>query len=66
MPIDSDNGVLRAILFDGDPSMGIKDGVEFRPVVKIRGVFWSGRGVSSAEVSSWEWSYSTNVHVDEC
>jgi len=66
MPIDSDNGALRSILFDGDPSVGMKDGVELRPVDKIRGVLWSGRGVFSAEVSSWEWSYSTNVRVDEC
>ena len=47
MPIDSDSGVLEDILFDGSPSVEMKDGIELRPVVKIRGVVWFGRGVSS-------------------
>lgn len=52
--MDSDSGVLRDILFVGSPSAGTKDGIALRPVDKIRGVVWLGRGVSSAEVSSWE------------
>ena len=52
----SDNEVLRRVLFGGNTSTGMDDGIELRPVVKIRGVVWLGRGVSSADVSSWEWS----------
>jgi hypothetical protein len=64
MPIDSDDsGGNRVILFEGSPSTG---SVELRPELKIRGVVWSGRGVSSAEVSSSGRSYSTNVRVDDC
>ena len=48
MPIDNDSGVLWDILFDGSPSAEMK----VEPAVKIRGVVWFGRGVSSWEVSS--------------
>lgn len=51
MPMDSDSGGIRVILSDGGSSKGIKDGVELWPTVEIRGVVWSGRGVSSAEGS---------------
>ena len=66
MPIDSDSGGIRVILSDGSPSTGMKADVELRSAVEIRGVDWSGRGVSSAEVSSWGWSYSTNLRVNGC
>lgn len=66
MPIDSDSGGIRDILSDGSPSAGIMAGVEFWPGPKIRGVAWSGRGVSSAKASSQERSYSTTSRVNDC
>lgn len=66
MPIDSDNEGKRVILSDGSPSERLGDAAELWPAVKIRGVVWSGRGVSSAEGSSWGRSYSKNGRVDEC
>lgn len=65
MPIDSGSGGIRDILSDGTSST-VKGGAEFRPKVENRGVVWSGRGVSSAPVSSYGRSYSTNVRADGC
>ena len=54
MQMDGESGGKCVILFDGSDSPGTKDDGGFWHVVGIRGVAWSGRGVSSAEVSSWE------------
>ena len=51
--MDGESGGKCVIVFDGSVSQETKDNGGFWHVVGIWGVAWSGRSVSSAEVSSW-------------